>query len=252
MNTTELNPPKVAVVILNYNSEKDLKTCAEQVALQRGVEFSIILVDNASNQDSVKNLRTWLSGWRPNATRGNEREVNEWVKNNPKVARESGQVFLIENHENRGYSAGNNIGIRLADILGVDAVLIANPDMQIENPNYLAELSATLFSDPQYYIAASRILGVDGEDQNPLREATFWEELFWPRWFLSRIFKKISHVIPVTKESVIAVPKVSGCCLMLRMSFLRQINYLDERVFLYCEEPILSAKVKRADAKIVY
>ena len=37
-----------------------------------------------------------------------------------------------------------------------------------------------------------------------------------------------------------------------RMDFLRSTNYLDENVFLYCEEPILSAKVNAAGGKILY
>ena len=46
--------------------------------------------------------------------------------------------------------------------------------------------------------------------------------------------------------------KVSGCCMMIRMDFLRSTGYLDENVFLYCEEPILSVRVHAAGGKILY
>ena len=36
------------------------------------------------------------------------------------------------------------------------------------------------------------------------------------------------------------------------MEFLRATNYLDEGVFLYCEEPILAARVRRAGGHIVF
>jgi hypothetical protein len=137
-------------------------------------------------------------------------------------------------------------------VLGADAVLIANPDMRIENPNYLAELSQQLFADGRNCIAASRILGLDGKDQNPLRESTFWEELLWPRGYFKSIFKQISYLLPISSQEPLAVHKVSGCCLMLRMDFLRATNYLDENVFLYCEEPILSARVKTVGGIIIY
>jgi GT2 family glycosyltransferase len=248
-----LSNVKVAVVILNYNSEKDLKICVEQISRQKGVHFSIILVDNASQTKSIAEIDDWLAETRPDAVVGTQQDVQTWVEKNSDRANESGNIYFVKNHENRGYSAGNNIGIRLADFLGVDAVLIANPDMRIEDPNYLDELSLQLFADKRNYIAASRIIGLDGKDQNPLREATFWEEVFWPRAYLHKLFGKVSsYLLPVTATKPVVVPKVSGCCLMLRMSFLKKTNYLDESVFLYCEEPILAARVWMYGGRLIY
>ena len=158
----------------------------------------------------------------------------------------------MQNSINKGYSGGNNIGIRLADTLKADAVLIANPDMRIDHPNYIEELSRHMFDDSSNYVAASRIIGLDGIDQNPLREASFWEELFWPRWLLRSLLKTKSYVVPCRAGQPTGASKVSGCCMLMRMDFLRATNYLDENVFLYCEEPILSARVNAAGGKILY
>lgn len=242
----------VAIVILNYNSENDLRVCAEQMARQVGVRLSIILVDNASRPASLEAIRSWLAVWNSAAICGTVDEIDVWVSENSDRSNKTGCVYLIENNANRGYSAGNNIGIRLADTLKADAVLIANPDMRIENPNYLKELSTQMFVDPLNFIAASRILGLDGLDQNPLREASFFEEFFWPRWVFRRLFKPSSYVLQCVTGKLDFVPKVSGCCLLLRMDFLRTTNYLDENVFLYCEEPILSAKVHAMGGRILY
>lgn len=242
----------IAVIILNYNSEKDLQICVEQIAQQENIHLSIILVDNASRPESLIAVRTWLAEWRLNAVCGSEDIVQTWVREHQEKTKQSGNVYLIENHANQGYSAGNNIGIRLAEALQADAILIANPDMRIENPLYLKELVTHLFTAPDNFIASSRIIGLDGAEQNPLREAKFWEEVLWPRWVLRRIFKPSSYVLSYPKDSTSVVPKVSGCCLLLRMDFLRSTNYLDENVFLYCEEPILSAKVHAAQGKVLY
>jgi hypothetical protein len=242
----------IAVVILNYNSEKDLQICAEQIAKQKGVRLSIILIDNASQIESLVVVKSWIAEWRSDAICGSEIQVQDWVRSHPECRNAKENIFLIEHHENRGYSAGNNIGIRLADNLGADAVLIANPDMRIEDKHYLRELGSQMFADPYNYIAASRIYGLDGVDQNPLREATFWEEFFWPRWVLLRFFKPTSYVLSCPADRPTIVPKVSGCCLLLRMDFLRHIDNLDENVFLYCEEPIMSARVHAAKGKIIY
>jgi GT2 family glycosyltransferase len=242
----------IAVVILNYNNEDDLQICAEQVFQQRGVRLSIILVDNASRPESLKAIKVWLAEWQPDAVYGTGEGVNALLPQHQETASQSHAVFLIENQENRGYSGGNNTGIRLAETLKADAVLIANPDMRIEDPSYLAQLSRHLFADPSNMVAASRIIGLNGEDQNPLREPLFWEELFWPRWLLRRFFKQLSYVVPCPTDRQTVVPKVSGCCLLLHMGFVRQSGYLDENVFLYCEEPILSVRVHAANGKIIY
>ena len=43
-----------------------------------------------------------------------------------------------------------------------------------------------------------------------------------------------------------------GCCLMLKMNFLREINYLDETTFLYSQEAILSKQVIKKKGHIVF
>ena len=242
----------MAVVILNYNSEKDLQICAEQVAKQVGIHLSIILVDNASKPDSLISIKSWLSNWRPNAIIGTPEEMHSKISINPEIVRRENTVFLIKNSVNLGYSVGNNIGIHLADILGADAVLIANPDMRIEDPNYLKELSQQLMNRPECFVAASRSLDLAGKDLNPLREASFIEELLWPRFIFRRFFRQMDYVLQSSLEEPVVIPKVSGCCLLLRMDFLRKTGYLDEKVFLYCEEPILASRVHQASGNILF
>ncbi len=245
----------IAVVILNYNSEKDLQICAEQIAKQVDVHLSLIIVDNASQAESVKRIESWLLTWQPNAICRNKDIVEQKVTENSEKKEKIGQVYFVENDKNNGYSAGNNIGIRLADKLNADAVLIVNPDVRIEDTHYLAKLSQQLLSAPIHCIAASRIVGLEGEEQNPSREATFWEELLWPINYVKKflgIKSKNLYIIPFLTEKPFTVPKVSGCCLMLSMGFLKTTQYLDENTFLYCEEPILSARVKKIGGDILF
>lgn len=244
---------RVATIVLNYNSEADLKVSVPQLIGQQNIHHTLIIVDNASSSECVQRVRTWLHEECTDAIIGSVSEVENWVEKNSEQAQAPGRVYLILNHENRGYSAGNNIGLRLADALGAEAALIANPDMRIEDPSYLEVLSNELFADEQNFIAASRIVGLDCIDQNPIRESTFWEELLWPRFYFSKLFGgPISYILPITGSDPVAVPKVSGCCLMLRMKFLKAIDYLDEGVFLYCEEPILAVRVRKYGGRIIY
>lgn len=247
------NTQLIVSIVLNYNSDADVIALVPQLFAQQGVEHNVIIVDNASSADCVGRLMRWVQAFYADAVVGSTQEVIALVHNDLSAERLGGKLYFVLNEENRGYSAGNNIGVRIADMMGASGVLIANPDMRIANPEYIVGLKKELLSNDENYVVASRIVGLDDKDQNPLREATFWEELFWPRFYLSKIFKTpISYILPIDNIAPINVPKVSGCCLMLRMSFLNKINYLDERVFLYCEEPILSAQVKMLGGNILY
>jgi GT2 family glycosyltransferase len=245
-------PVRAASVVLNYNSDADLRVSVPQLCNQQGIWHAVIIIDNASSPDCARRVQEWLSQEYPRAVVGSVAEVHDWVRANPEQTQVPGRVYLLLNPENRGYSAGNNIGIRLANELGAQAVLIANPDMRIENPRYVKELAEVLLAAQSNCIAASRIVGPDGADQSPLREPGFWEEFFWPRFYVARFLKPISYVLSIKGAQPVPVPKVSGCCLLLRMSFLQDTGLLDERVFLYCEEPILSAKVRQRGGRIVY
>ena len=111
---------KVAVIILNYNSSLDCRKCVSFLKKQREVELEIVVVDNCSQAYDVEKLR--------------------------QLCKEYG-CTLIENHENRGYNAGNNIGLRYAAEKGYKYALIANPDMEFPATNYIVTLVATISQD---------------------------------------------------------------------------------------------------------
>jgi len=236
-------------VVLNFNSSHELCELLPQLEAQRGVPHAVIVVDNASRSEEVSRAKEIFSQTWPYGLVGSTAEITASIKHAVTPSR----AYLVLHEHNGGYSAGNNVGIRLAEELGAAAVLIANPDMRLEDPNYVAQLYETLVGERSNLIAASRIVGLNGLDQSPLRELSYWEELLWPIFALrNKLFKPSSHVVLPPGNQPAAVRKVSGCCLMLRLDFLRGNGYLDEGVFLYCEEPILAEKVRRAGGHIVF
>ncbi len=50
---------KVAVVLLNYNSNSDLYISTSQILAQKGVDLITIIVDNNSSEDEVVELVDW-------------------------------------------------------------------------------------------------------------------------------------------------------------------------------------------------
>ena len=86
----------VSIIIVNWNAKEYLKGCLESILSQSFTDYEIILVDNASSDDSVN-----------------------FVKDN------FPQVKIIKNKNNVGFAEGNNIGI--ANSSGKIIVLF-NPD----------------------------------------------------------------------------------------------------------------------------
>ena len=95
--------PLVAVTILNHNGFEHTYECLRSLDQSTYKPLSVIVVDNASTDDSVKKLRNILS---------------------------AGE--LIELRVNGGYSHGNNIGIERAFRHGAQYVFTINNDIVID------------------------------------------------------------------------------------------------------------------------
>ena len=217
---------KIATIILNYNSSADCRKCIGYLEAQRGVEQEIIVVDNCS-QD-------------------NDRKAVELL------CKEQGCTF-IANNENKGYNAGNNVGLRYAAEKGYGFALIANPDMEFPQTDYLATLLAKMQEDADLVVCGSDIIGADGIHQSPMGKEGNWRGSFaWIKEIFGKKKKSDAYdFIDNYKESHYC-HKVSGCCFMIRTSFLEEINFFDEKVFLYCEEAILSRQVEMAGKRMYY
>lgn len=101
----------VSVVLITFNSARYLLRCAEGVAAQSHRELDVVVVDNASSDDSLSRARALF----PDAR-------------------------FIANATNTGFSAAANQGI--AATRG-DYVLLLNPDVLLE-PTYLSTLVGAL------------------------------------------------------------------------------------------------------------
>ena len=218
---------RLATIILNYNSSADCRKCIGYLEQQQGIEQEIIVVDNCSQEADRNAVET--------------------------LCNERGCTF-IANKENKGYNAGNNVGLRYAAEKGYEFALIANPDMEFPQSDYLATLLAKMQEDEEIVVCGSDIIGADGIHQNPMGKDGGWTSSFgWIKEIFGKKGKKNDayDFIDNYNESHYC-QKVSGSCFIIRTSFLREINFFDEKVFLYCEEAILARQVELAGKKMYY
>jgi GT2 family glycosyltransferase len=90
---------RVAVVVLNWNGWRDTLLCVESLRRQTVRPTWIVVVDNASTDDSGARLRQLGS-----------------------------DVTFLQSGGNLGFAGGNNVGIRWALAQGADAVWLLNND----------------------------------------------------------------------------------------------------------------------------
>lgn len=218
----------VPVIILNYNSSSDCEKCVADLIKQRNVKLDIIIVDNCSSILERRLLEELLGKFH-----GKGRH----------------HLTYLFNGENRGYNAGNNVGLRYASSQGYKYALIANPDMEFPQSDYIEQMLIKMEQDDTIAVQGSDIVNNEGVHQNPMRESNYWEELLWPIQYVKNL--KSPKWYTLDHSSSRLCEKVSGCCLMVRMSFVEQMGYFDEQVFLYSEEAILGAQV-RASAFTMY
>lgn len=212
----------IPVILLNYNSSSDCRKCVSYLKRQQGVELEIIIVDNCSQADDYTAVKI--------------------------LCEEQGCTFIPAN-ENRGYNAGNNVGLRYADKKGYQYALIANPDMEFPQQDYIVTLLSVMEEKQEVAVCGSNIVDVNGKRQNPKRYTGYYEELLWP---IQGIWRKLSRkpIILNVKNQYCDI--LMGSCIFVRMSFIERIGYFDENVFLYCEEVILGEQVKKQVMKMYY
>lgn len=100
---------KLSIVVLQYNKSEYTLNCLEAL---REFEAHIIVVDNNSDVQHVKNVEFWIA------------------------SRKMKNYELLMSNENLGYSGGNNLGIKKALANGAEEILILNNDVILhELPN---------------------------------------------------------------------------------------------------------------------
>ena len=199
---------KLSVVIVSYNVRSYLEQCLQSVqrALE-GTEGEVFVVDNHSDDDSVKTVR----------------EHYPWVR-------------LIENQENLGFSKANNLAIRQAQ---GDYVLLLNPDTVVAEDTFQKSLK---FMDehPKAGGAGVMMCYEDGSKAPESRRAlpTPWVAALKMMGFTKRYY--MSH-LPWDQPCQIEV--VSGAFCLLRHEALKTVGLLDEDFFMYGEDIDLSYRL---------
>ncbi|MEI3169830.1 MAG: glycosyltransferase family 2 protein [Lachnospiraceae bacterium] len=222
---------QLSCVILNYNDAETTEKLVMQIA-DYDVLHQIIVVDNASTDDSLERLRKL------------ESDAN---------ASQSCKVRVISADHNGGYGSGNNLGVRCGAEQGATHVLIANPDVVFSEQSLKAML-AVFARHPEVGIVTTRIR--DARFPNlkngwPLR--SFMRELLSmgpvSRRLLGKTFDYPDSYF--AGRSAVYVGAVHGSMLMVDTEKFLEAGGYDEGIFLYEEEQVLGRRMQNAGYRSV-
>lgn len=232
--------PRIGVVILNYNGWQDTLACAESVLNGAVLPAWLVVVDNASPNDSVRWLRHWAAG-RMDFALPELGVPNPCPKPLPLLELEDAvrhaspaPLVLLRCSNNAGYAAGNNAGIRLLMAWGADAVWILNNDTVVDK-NALANMARRLFAKERTGLCGSLVCYQDcGLVQCRAGGRT-------NKWTgLSVLDGNKEDVAQATHTNAAQVEGrlnfIYGASVMASRRFIKEVGLMDERYFLYCEE----------------
>jgi len=170
-------------------------------------------------------------------------------------------VSVLCSKSNEGYSAGNNIGIKRAEIDGCRNIAIVNSDVELLNDAFSILVSSLDKDDSILMIGPSIIDNLGNEAQIPRKKLAFKTFVLdrHPFCDILRRGKSEDRYYSFSESGVTKFDgSVSGCCFLVKARDFKNIGYFDEKVFLYSEEDILAYKMSviskkaavNADAKV--
>lgn len=219
----------IGIVILNYETWDVTLQCMESIMEAENEEMiRIYLVDNAS-------------------TRKKPKEIDRFI--------EQHSVTYIETTENRGYAAGNNLGICQALKDQCTYVLITNNDIRFRSAA-IHRMKQLLESSDRIGIVGPQVVGLDGIHQPSVAMyRTGMREIFHFYTGFRCFHRKAMREYQGMDQDAggqYPVYHVSGCCFLMNRKAAETLYPLDENTFLYDEELIIGIRMEQAGLQTWY
>ncbi|URZ14840.1 glycosyltransferase family 2 protein [Clostridium felsineum] len=212
-----MGQPLVYIIILNYNGYKDTIECVNSIEKITYSNYKIVIVDNASKDSSAEILK----------------------KNFDKHV-------IIQAESNRGFAAGNNIGIKYAIDNGAEYVLLINNDTVVEK-DFLMNLvknidvnkKVGMLTGKIYYYAEPKRIWFAGGGINELKGNAYHVGM--------------NEIDVGEKYSCKQQIKfASGCFQLISKELINNVGYMNEKYFMYYEDTDYCYRIINSGYKILY
>jgi GT2 family glycosyltransferase len=207
--------PSVLIIVLCYNGVTLTLDCLESLRRLEYTSVDILIVDNASHDDTPATVRARFP-----------------------------EVIVIESGANLGFAAGNNVGLRYALEQGYDYALLLNNDTEVA-PDFLNRLVQTAEADSTIGAIGPMIYYHD-------RSNVIWSAGGVINWRRGNSAMRGIGEQDLGQYRAGNVDFVSGCALLCKRAVLERAGLLDERFFMYYEETEWCVRAARLGFRIVH
>lgn len=217
--------PQISIIILNWNGWQDTLECLESLVKISYPNYEVMVIDNASQDNSVKKIKEW------------------------KKKRLIKKFSLIENDKNYGFAEGNNIGIR--KILKENQspyILILNNDTVVDK-KFLNELVKLAESQTKIGIVGPKIyLYPPKKDKEIIQSCGADIDLLRGKLVSYGDGEVNQGQFEKTKE----VGYVYGTCFLAKSEVFKKIGFFDKKYHIYAEEADFCLRAKKVSYSIYY
>lgn len=209
--------PKIAIVILTWNNEKDIESCLNSVKKLNYPNFKTVVVDNASTDKTSD------------------------------IVRKFEEVDLLQLEKNYYFTGGNNRGIEFAyDNYDPEFVMILNPDTEVKF-DLLNVLLEVINRDDKIGAVGPKIKFLGGQNDGKINSAGLFYDGYVTAYD-NGVYEVDNGQFDYTKE----VFGVTGTCILFRKTMLDEIGLFWEEIKMYLDEVELFLRAKNAGWKVFY
>lgn len=236
---------KFVFVILHYYTIHDTIECVNSIKKLNGDSIEIVIVDNASPNETGKNIQ------------------GRYQKDD--------KVHVILSEKNLGFAKGNNIGFQFAkEELNADFIILCNNDTKVLQREFLT-LVDNIYQSTSCSVLGPKIILKDGTiNKLYLKLPTvkefkkeiyiFKRNLLCNYLGIENIFRKVKKIF-IKGSSALDQAETDriheniilhGCFLIFTPQYLKLFDGLDDRTFMYREEELLAIRLKKANLISLY
>lgn len=217
--------PKVCIVIVNWNGERDTLICLESLLALKYANFEVVISDNGSRSESLGVIKNWV---------GRNAAAN--------TPTSSGLTcVVIENGKNLGFTGANTIGINYALAHEADYVLFLNNDT-IVTPDFLAKMIEAGESDSRVGIVGCKIFFSATEEDGRHKIWSLGGYSFskgMPVNIASGEYDRIDW------RGIRPQELINGCCMLIKRGVIETVGVQDDRLFFGMDDVEYSFRAAR-------
>lgn len=210
------NINKVGIILVNYNGAKFNGECIKSIKESTYRNYEIIVVDNASNDNSVELLEAQFKN----------------------------DITIIKSDINLGFSEGNNLGIKHALEKECEFILLLNNDTTIAKDMIEVMVEKSIIKNNA--VISPKIYYYDNPN-------TIWSagaKMEWKRGIPAQNGLNEDDNNVYDNEELVEI--ATGCCLLFNKYIIEKVGLLSNEYFLYYEDTDFTTKIVRSGFDIVY